>query len=167
MNDEISNIVNQVNKFKRTKELSNGDVASIKLIPATKALGLAKKLLAIIAPAVGGTLDGLRHDEYLHGAPKSFTDMALTLVQQLDNAQIENIIMALTYGLEIKVKGSTESKEVEFDDYFTGNYGALIEIVEFSLRENFSTFFTGKGIKARFLKAIQMLMMGMESFQEE
>lgn len=160
MSDEIKNIMGNVNKFKRAKTLSNGDKAEITLIPATKALGLAKKLLNIIAPAVGGTLDGLRHDDYIHGAPRSFTDMALTLTQKIDESQLEDIIVALMYGL--KVNG----EDVNFDEYFTGNYGTMIELVEFSLRENFETFFTGKGIKARFLKTIQIMLSGMETFQE-
>lgn len=161
MSNEIKNIMDNVNKFKRAKTLSNNDKAEITLIPATKALGLAKKLLNIIAPAVGGTLDGLRHDDYIHGAPRSFTDMALTLTQKIDESQLEEIIIALMYGLKIN------GENVNFDEYFTGNYGTMVELAEFSLKENFETFFTGKGIKARFLKTIQIMLSGMETFQEE
>ena len=57
---------------------------------------------------------------------------------------------------ELQIDGN----EVDIEEYFAANYGELIEILEFSLKENFSSFFMGKGIKARFLQAIESLMTG-------
>lgn len=141
-------------KFLRTKTLENKKKAQIKILNTFAGIAVARKLLKVIAPALGGAADGLRHDDVIHGAPKSFTTLALTLCDQIDKAQVEDLIVVLLEDLSI------DGKDVDVDEYFAANYGELIEILEFALRENFSTFFTGKGIKARFLKVVQTMMSG-------
>lgn len=154
MSQELKDIAS---KYRRSKTLENGKKIEIKILRMTAGLAVAKKLLNLVAPAIGGAADGMRHDDFVHGAPKSFTHLALTMCDQIDKIQIENIIAVLLD--ELIVNGKVLSPE-EVDDYFAANYGELIEILEFSLRENFSTFFTGKGMKARFMTTIKNLMMG-------
>ncbi len=147
-------ILKQVaDRTRREHTLATGNTVSIKLLKTTAGIAVAKKLLNVIAPAVGGAADGMRHDALVHGAPTSFTDMALTLCDQIDKLQIENVIAVLLD--EVYINGDP----INFEEYFQANYGELIEILEFALKENFQTFFTGKGIKARFLTAIQGLIL--------
>lgn len=149
----MSEILKQIaDKNRREKKLESGKTVSIKLLRTTIGIAVAKKLLNLVAPAVGGAADGMRHDDFVHGAPKSFTHLALTLCDQLDKVQIESIITVLLEDMYI------DGNEINYDEYFMANYGELIEILEFALRENFNTFFTGKGIKARFLKTIQGML---------
>lgn len=150
----MSDIQTALNKFRREKTLESGKKVGIKILRTTAGIAVAKRLMNVVAPAVGGAADGMRHDDFVHGAPKSFTHLALTLCEQLDKVQIENLITVLLEDLTI------DGKEVDYEEYFAANYGELIEILEFSLRENFNTFFTGKGIKARFLKTIQGMILG-------
>lgn len=149
MSQELKNIAS---KYRKEKELESGKKVSIKLLKTTVGIAVAKKLIKLVAPAVGGAADGMRHDDFIHGAPRSFTDLALTLCDQIDKVKIEDIITVLLDEMYI------EGNPVDYDEYFMANYGELIEILEFSLRENFATLFTGKGIKARFLQTIQNIL---------
>tara|TARA_R110002126_G_scaffold34517_7_gene106823 strand:+ start:582 stop:971 length:390 start_codon:yes stop_codon:yes gene_type:complete len=118
----------------------------------TEGIAVAKRLLNVIAPTTGAALDGLQHDDILHGAPKSLSNLAMILCSQIDKAQIENLITVLLQDLYI------EGQEVDVEEYFAANYGELVEILEFSLEVNFKSFFMGKGIKARLMKGVQTLM---------
>jgi hypothetical protein len=108
----------------------------------------------VVAPAVGGTLDGMRHDDLIHGVPKTFTDMSLVVCQQLEKAEVHNLIFELLKSLEV------DNKQVDLDEYFAANYGEMVEVLEFALRENFQSFFTGNGMKQRFQKVVGMIMSG-------
>ena len=133
--------------------LANGKKVKVKLLPAiSEGIPVARRLLNIVAPAVGGALDGMRHDDVLHGVPKTFTELSLVLCSQLDKAEIANIIVTLLDQLEV------DNKDVDLDDYFTANYGEMVEILEFSLKENFQSFFTQSGMKQRFNKVIGMIL---------
>lgn len=140
-----------MSKYADTK-LKNGKKVRIKLLPAiTIGIPVARRLLDIIAPAIGGTLDGMKHDDVLHGVPKTFTEMSLTVCKQLEKAEVGSLVFTLLEGLEV------DNSDVDLDEYFTANYGEMIEILEFALKENFQSFFTGDAIKQRFLKAIAMV----------
>jgi len=147
--DKVSQIVNQ---FTHTQKLETGEKVGVKILRTKDGMRIALKLLDIIAPTVGGAVDGFRHDDELHGAPTSFRDLSLVLCSQIDKLDILNLIDILLEDLTI------DGNDVNVDDYFAANYGQLIEILEVSLKANFSSFFMGKGIKARFMKTIQNLM---------
>jgi len=133
----------------------NGKKFRIHLLPAiTKGIPIARRLLNVIAPAVGGTLDGMRHDDLIHGVPKTFTEMSLVVCQQLEKAEVHNLIFELLKNLEV------DDKQVDLDEYFAANYGEMVEVLEFALRENFQSFFTGNGMKQRFQKVVGMIMSG-------
>lgn len=141
-------------KYAKT-ELSNGKSIQVKLLPAiSKGLPVARRLLDVVAPAIGGTLDGLKHDELLHGVPKTFTELSLVVCQQLEKAEIGSLSYTLLEGLQV------DNEEVDLDDYFTANYNEFVEILEFSLKENFKSFFTGNGMKQRFQKVVGMIASG-------
>lgn len=150
----MNDIKTALHKFRREITLENGKKVQIKVLKTTAGIAVAKKLLNLVAPALGGAADGMRHDDFVHGAPKSFTHLALTLCDQIDKVQIENILLVLLEDLTV------DGKDVDFDEYFAANYGELVEILEFSLRENFSTFFTGKGMKARLVNTVKNLIVG-------
>lgn len=140
-------------KFKDTT-LSNGKKVRIKILPAmSEGIPIARRLFSIIAPAVGGTFDGIKEEDS-YGTPRTFTELALTLCQQLDKSEVVQIIVTLLNNLEV------DGKVVDLDEYFAANYGEMIEILEFSLKENFSTFFTGNGMSQRFQKVIAMILSG-------
>lgn len=150
-----------VNKFRRTTTI-NDKKFNIKLLKASHGIAVAKKLANVIIPALGGGLDGYTHDEFIHGAPKTFSDLSLVLCNQIDKIGVENLIVTLLEGLEV------EGRTVDLDEYFMANYGELIAVLEFALKENFASFFTQSGMKARLMKGVQMLLaqISQESNQE-
>lgn len=138
-----------------SKTISNGKNITIKLLPAvTQGIPVARRLMNVLAPIVGGTLDGMRHDELFHGAPKTFSDMALLVCKQLEGIDAPSLINTLLSGMEV------DGKSVNIDEYFSANYGEMLEILEFALKENFSSFFTDSGMKARFLQVVGMISQG-------
>jgi ribosomal protein S18 acetylase RimI-like enzyme len=148
-----------INKGRKSFKTENGDNdVSIKLLPMSTGIKVAKELIGLIAPAIGSAVDGVRHDDLIHGAPRSFSDLALVLVGQLDKVDVENLIELLLAGMLVN------GNEVDLDDHFSANYHELLEIMEFALKENFQTFFIGKGMKARLITAVQTLMAG--TYQE-
>lgn len=141
-------------KYKET-QLQNGKTIKIILLPAiTKGIPVARRLLNLIAPVVGGTLDGLKHDEIIHGAPKTFTELSLTVCQQLEQVDAASLVFTLLENMEV------DGSKIDLDDYFSANYGEMVEVLEFALKENFESFFTGNGMKQRFLKVVGMIQQG-------
>lgn len=143
------------------KTLKSGNKVRIPLLPAiSKGIPIAKRLMSIIAPVLGGAFDGIKHDDFIHGAPTSFTQMAMTLVTQADKAEIEKILLTLLEGVEIN------GKPINLDDYFRANYGELVEIVQISLKENFGSFFTGNDISQKVISTIKKMML-VDPLQEQ
>lgn len=134
-------------------KISKGKTIKLNLLPAiSTGIPVARRLFNIVAPIVGGTLDGIKHDDFIHGAPKTFSELALTLCNQLGEADVSSLIFTLLEGMEV------DGKKVDLDEYFSANYDEMIEILEVALKENFSSFFTGSGMKQRFLQAVGMIL---------
>lgn len=146
--------LNQIaDRLQAKKTLSNGKEVTIKRLPAMKGIKMANKLLKVVLPALGGTLDGVNaSDDVLNGTPRNFTHLAITICQQLDDLNVEEVILTLTEDMYI------DGNPVEFDSYFASNYGELVEILEFALKENFSSFFMAKGISHRLISTLQGMM---------
>lgn len=127
---------------------------TIKPLGAMDGLRHGRSLLAVVAPLLGGTMDGLRVSEYVE-TPKSFTELALTLCQQLDKLDVDNLVISLLDG------ATCNSVEItDIDEQFRGEMGAFIELVGFALQENFGELFTGKGLFARLQKTYLNLLDG-------
>lgn len=150
----MSEIKEIIEKGRKGFKTSEGNEVLVKLLPMSKGIKVSKQLISLLAPAIGSMADGVRHDEFLHGAPTSFSNLAYNLVGQLDKIDVLELIDALFEGLMVN------KAEVDVEEYFSGNYGEMVEILEFALKENFQTFFTGKGMKARLTTAVKALMQG-------
>jgi hypothetical protein len=140
-------------KFYR-KQTINEREYQISMLPALKAVGMGRTLAKVLLPAIGGAIDGLR-DDGIMGTPSTFTDLAVTLCTQLDDLDLDNLILTLTKGL------TCEGNEVkDINTHFQGDLGELIAVLEFALRENFSSFFTGSDISIRLTEALKGLTEG-------
>lgn len=153
----MDNLNAVINKFQSKKILSNGKEVTIRKLPAMEGIKIGNRLIKVILPAIGGTFDGLRHDDILHGSPKSFSHLALIICDQIDKIGIEDLILKLTEGMFI------DGNPVEFNQYFSANYGELVEILEFALRENFGSFFTQNGIIPRLMESLMGMMRDQDS----
>jgi|26BtaG_2_1085354.scaffolds.fasta_scaffold05197_5 hypothetical protein len=144
--------INDINKQAgiSTKEI-NGVNYTLHLLPATVGLKMSLEISKLLAPSIGASFDGLRHDELLHGAPKTFSDLATLLSTQLDKVDVADLISALLSNVEV------DGKKINFDTHFRGNYGSMIQLVEFALRENFESFFTESGFQTRLMSLMESL----------
>lgn len=111
----------------------------IELLPARKGIATAMKLNKIIAPVMGAGFDAFEDSE-----GSGFTRLGMILVEQMDQANIVELIDELLIG------ASVNAQEIDFDVHFRSNYGELIELLTFIIQENFQSFFSAKGLMDRF-----------------
>lgn len=120
---------------------------TIKLLGGFKGIPIARRLAGVALPLIGRGADELRNDDELFEAPKTFTEMAVILMERVDGLDVEDMLFN-----NILVDTEVNGERIEdWDDYLTGNYGDFIELVGFALKENFQSFFTENGLigKAR------------------
>lgn len=132
------------------KELDMGDTTKtvqIYRLPASEGIVRGTQLLKLILPVMGGLADEMFAEES-SSTPKTFSEMAMRILGQLDSFDTVNLLKRLLKD------ASVDGKSIDFDTYFMDNYGELILIVEFALKENFQSFFRGTGLKTRFFKAL-------------
>lgn len=145
-----------MNKKLSTKQcevkLESGKSLLFYKFSTTYGLKYGKTLLDIAAPLLGGTLDGVKNDDLFNNNPRNFTNLALTLCEQLDKVNVVDLVVELTEHIYI------DGNPVDFDEYFSDNYAELVEILEIVIRENFSSFFTGKGISHRFMATVKEML---------
>lgn len=150
------------NKFvKKTK--INGVEFQINKLGALKAFSMGKSLLKVVAPLFGGTLDGMRGGDY-YEPPRTFTQLALTLCDQIDKVEIEEILVELLSGATrngVEIKDLNDNTQIDLNE--------LIELFAFALKENFGELFTGKGIAAQLQNMLMALTKddGLEKSDEQ
>lgn len=127
------------------------DEYTVHLLPTTVGLAMSLEISKLLMPSLGAGIDGFRHDEILHGAPTTFADLGKLLVGQMGDVKIVEMIKALLGNVEVS------GKKIDFDTKFRGNYGTLLQLVEFALKENFESFFTESGLQTRFAQLMSNL----------
>ena len=123
----------------RTKDIE-GKKYTIKLLPATVGLKVGEKIIKACGPALGVLLDS--GDS---GGFDLYTDLSIAIVKQLDELDLIDTVKVLF------ADSYCGSQAIEFDTHFAGNYGELILLVEYALKENFGDFFI-KYLKAKGLE---------------
>jgi hypothetical protein len=132
----------------------NDNTYSVRMMGAIKGAGLAIKLKGIALPLIGKYADGVNQEDDLLNPPQTFTDMAQILTYQLENADVGDIIFSKLLK-DIKFNGELVT---DIDDIFSANYGDLIELVAFTIKENFGSFFTGSGLMRSVQEKMQKLL---------
>ncbi len=127
------------------------DEYTVHLLKTTVGLAMSLEIGKLLMPSLGAGIDGFRHDEILHGAPTTFADLGKLLVSQMGEVKIVEMIKALLNNVEIG------GKKIDFETHFRKNYGTLMQLVEFALRENFESFFTESGLQTRFVQLMSNL----------
>lgn len=115
----------------RTKEI-NGKTFQIHLLSASNGIIIAQKLSSIVATMMGSTSS----DEI----DIDFSKIATALSTNISEKELLEILGKLLKDMAI------DQKAVNFDEYFSGNYGELISVITFALQENFGSFFEGMAI---------------------
>ena len=123
------------NAGQRQKDI-NGKTYAITLLPASQGLAVGNRLIKSLGPAIGVLLDSSQIEEVLFPEDQSmFTDISIALVRQLDELDVESTIKLLLNG------ATCNSQPINFDQHFAGNYGEMVAVTEFALKENFGDFF--------------------------
>lgn len=117
----------------------------IKLLDGRTGFRTAKDLSKILLPLLGESVDASRHDDVFHGAPKTFRDMALLLMQQIDSVDVEDIIFNRLFAYLV-----VNGEQAKLDNVISGQYHLLIDLLVFAIKENFGSLFEGKGLISRF-----------------
>lgn len=150
-------------KDKRWKYTNiNGELYGIKVLGARKGTPIGLKLKGIVLPMIARGIDGIKQEDMFE-APQTFTEMAYILTQQLDNIDVESLIFD---GLLCDVCHQGIFVD-NTDDFFAGNYGVMVELLAFSLKENFASVFTVGGLTSSFQTKIKSLLgLGKDSTPE-
>ena len=122
----------------KSKEI-NGKTYNIVLLGTREGLGVSMKIGKAILPAVVDVVGAIRGQDELN-----FTEAVNHLFTQLTDKEMNDILDKL-------FKGSTvDNFPINWDVYFRGNYGELVDVVAFALGANFSSFFEASIFKNLF-----------------
>jgi len=153
-NQVMSNLVNAAGL---RQKVINNKTYSIKLLPASRGMKLASRMFKTLAPALGVLLDSGEADKEalaLYGEDESlFTNLAVALVRQIDELSIDETVKELFGGL------SCDGVAIDFDTHFAGNYGDLLILATYCLKENygddfFTVFLKESGLKIPTLRSM-------------
>jgi len=134
-----------INKFQ--KKINVGDKEYvIRVLPAGVGMKMGLRLVKIVTPLLGGVMDDLSSNSDLFGEDDTFTKLASKMVLVLEEEQLDEIVHSVLSSAVIIEKGKIP-RDLDFDNDFMANYGELIEVLAFALKENFSSIFQGKGIR--------------------
>lgn len=135
---EVQEIANDLMAQQGYKQIMLDEgMYAIKLLPSTQGIGLAFNLIRVFLPSIGAWADGEKKEGLILPEDNSmFSEVAMLLVGQMDRIDLSQVIKTLV--------GNTllNSQPIDFEKHFVGNYGSLVELVEFALKENFGSFFT-------------------------
>lgn len=121
------------------KTTIQGKSVQIYLLPALEGILMARELAEIVIPTVGSFYQGFAEENL------NFENLAMVLMSELDKIDVAQIITRLLKDMAVN------ESSVDFDDYFMANYGELVEILIFAIKENFSSFFAAKGLFDKYL----------------
>lgn len=141
-----------IEHIKKTK--IGKDTYQLELLPAKAGFSLSLKLSKVLIPLLGTGFDAMEDED------GGFTRMSLILVEQMDQVDISELVDTLLEGLIVN------GDVVDFDVHFRGNYGALTEVIGFSLKENFGSFFEVKGLTARLSEVMKKVLPQGEQAEE-
>ena len=130
----------------------DGSQYQIKLLDGMSGFRTSVELSKVLLPLVGESFDASRHDDVFHGAPKTFREMALLLLQQIDQINLEDMIFNRLLAYLVK-----DGVQVKATDIIVGQYEILIELVAFAIEQNFGSLFKGKGLISRFQSVVKKM----------
>lgn len=133
-----------------------GNLYRVKMLGGRKGVSIALRLKSIALPLIGQGFDGVKAENNFVELPRTFTQMAMILNEQMDSVGVESLIFDSIL-FDVSIKEGDSWKAIDWDEHLMGNYGCLIPLLTFALKENFSSFFTGSGMMKGILSKVQNL----------
>lgn len=126
-----------------SREVQIGEVEyRVTTFAASKGLGYLQKILKIVGPAIGDIFSQVAETGI---AEASIEDAALSkaikeLTQNMDDDNVAKLVQDM-----IRTGVTKGGQELKFDQEFSGNYGAMIQLVAAIIKDNYSSFFGESG----------------------
>lgn len=115
----------------------NGKSVQLSLLKARDGFQMAMRLQKLILPAIGALVDGNSGID-----TNAYARAASLLVSNMESDEILMMVEKLLGRMTI------DGQVVNFDEYFMANYGELVDILQFALKENFESFFASSGFNS-------------------
>ena len=128
----------------------NNKQFTVPVIGARQGFTVARRISSIVLPVLGEGLESMSDKALING--NSLSTVARILFEQLENQDVDDII----FGIMLK-QVYVNGVQINPDMYFAANYGELIQLVEFILKENFTSFLDVKSLKDKALKLMKDL----------
>ena len=129
------------------------DTFSVKMIGGRKGIAVSFKLKGIALPLLGRQVDGAMSEDTLE-VPTTFLDMANILTEQMYRTDMDALIFD---DLLYAVKFNGEDIK-DWDEFLMCNYGCVVPLLAFTIKENFDSFFTGSGMMTSFLAKFKTML---------
>lgn len=120
------------------------------LLSTSRGLATSKQLIKLSLPTIGAGADGIFNDHILD-AQQTFAQMAMLMVGQLDEVNIDALIK------ELLDNTTLNGILIDFDQHFKGRYEILIKLMEGALRANYGSLFTETSLNKKLKELIQTL----------
>lgn len=137
---------------------TQGHEFQLMLLDTSTGFTTAQEIAKLLLPSLGAGADGVaeRITDSLSDS-KTFSDAAIYLTSQLQSVDTLDIIKTLL--IDAKVDGAP----LDFDTFFRGKYGILLEVVEAAIKENFEDFLMFRGLKERWTGFVSILTAPVET----
>ncbi|MCP4394934.1 MAG: hypothetical protein GY804_11810 [Alphaproteobacteria bacterium] len=118
------------------------------LLCTSRAFITGQELVKLGLPSVGAAFDGMMSEE-LYEDNQTFSAIAIHMKNQLGNVDVLKIIIELLENL------SANDIPVDFETYFKGRLGLLVDVLTEAVRENYSGLFTETSLKIKLMTYIR------------
>jgi len=138
-------------EFDYAKKDIDGVVYKIKLLNTSEAFLSGQELLKLTLPSMGAFADGVKTMDDPFSDQTTFTAISYSLVKQLGDVNTLSIIKLLLHD------ATANDDVINFESYFRGKLGLLVNVVEFAMMENYGSLFTDMGLKQRLMSFMKGL----------
>lgn len=129
--------------IKTSEKEINGKNVKIVLVGALDGIKITTQLSKVLFPVLGViSMKG-------EGEPQSVSEIVGAALEHSDELDLEGIIKKLFNG------STVDEFPIKPDEYFSGNYGELVDFLAFALEANFGSFFEAAILKNQDTNVIQ------------
>jgi hypothetical protein len=120
-----------------TQKTIDNKIYTIELFTTTKGIQIAAEIFKLIGPSAGNMVDSMKAEaEFSLDNQYIFTTVIQLLVDRLGEADVAAFVQALVSGVQCN------GKPIDYETHFRGNYPLLVELIIWTLQENYKGSFT-------------------------
>lgn len=130
----------------------NGSEYQITVLNLWEGTSLLKVLLKVCLPVLGKGVDTMGGELNLNAVAEDaggFNGLAELVCSQLDQLDTKSVVEKLLNSLVVN------RKEVDINEYFAANFGEFATVLEFALKENYSSFLEDGSLLTRLFSKLK------------